>query len=38
MLSEMVEYGRKIKEKVKSMKSLRKIYKEPTVKGRKLGL
>ena len=30
----MVEYGHKIEEKVKS----RKIYREPTVKGRKLGL
>ena len=32
MLTEMVEYGLKIEEKVKVMK------REPTVKGRKLGL
>ena len=33
MLTEMVEYGHKIEEKVKAMK--RKMYKEPTVKGTK---
>ena len=39
MLTEMVEYGRKIEEKVKAMKSeIKKIYREPTVMGRKLGL
>ena len=35
----MVEYGCKIEEKVKAMKSeIKKNYREPTVKGRKLGL
>ena len=35
----MVEYRSKIEEKVKSMQSeIKKIYREPTVKGRKLGL
>ena len=35
----MVEYGDKIEEKVKAMESeIRKMYREPTVKGRKLGL
>ena len=38
MLTEMTEYGRKIEEKVKAMQSEIKIYREPTVKGRKLGL
>ena len=39
MLTEMVEYGRKIEENVKAMKSeIRKVYKEATVMGRKLGL
>ena len=38
MLTEMVEHGHKIKEKVKAMKTERKIYREPTVQGRKLGL
>ena len=39
MLTEMVEYGYKIEEKVKAMQSEKiKIYKEPTVKGRKPGL
>ena len=38
MLTELVEYGYKIKEKVKVMKSeINKIYREPTVKGRKPG-
>ena len=35
----MVEYGHKIEEKVKAMQNeKRKIYREPTVMGRKLGL
>ena len=35
----MVEYGCKIEEKVKAMKSeIKKNYREPTVKGRKPGL
>ena len=38
MLTEMVEYGRKIEEEVKAMQSEIKIYREPTVKGRKPGL
>ena len=41
MLIEMVKYGSKKKkeEKVKAMQSeIKKIYREPTVKGRKLGL
>ena len=39
MLTEMVEYGRKIEEKVKAMKVKEmKMHREPTVKGRKLGL
>ena len=38
MLTETVEYGYKIKEKVKAMKSeKRKMYREPKVKGRNLG-
>ena len=39
MLTEMVEYDHKIKEKMKAMQSeiKKKIYREPTVKGRKLG-
>ena len=33
MLTKVVEYGRKIKEKVKTMKSeMRKMYREPTVR------
>ena len=32
MLTEMIEYGCKIKEKVKAMQSEIKIYREPTVK------
>ena len=37
MLTEMVEYGCKMEEKVKAMQSeVKKIYREPTVKGRKL--
>ena len=39
MLTEMVEYGHKREEKMKDMKSeIRKMYREPTVTGRKLGL
>ena len=38
MLTEMVEYGCKIEEKVKAIKSEKNIYREPTVKGRKLAL
>ena len=34
----MVEYGHKMEEKVKAMQSEIKIYREPTVMGRKLGL
>ena len=37
MLTEMVEYGHKIEEEVKAMQSERKLYRQPTVKGRKLG-
>ena len=38
MLTDMIEYGHKMDEKVKPMQSELKIHKEPTVKGRKLGL
>ena len=39
MLTELVEYGHKTDEKMKAMLSeKRKIYREPTVTGRKLGL
>ena len=39
MLTEMIAYGHKIEEKMKDMKSeIRKMYREPTVTGRKLGL
>ena len=34
----MVEYGCKMEEKVKAMQSEIKIYREPTMKGRKRGL
>ena len=35
----MVDYDHKIEEKVKAMKSeIKKMYREPTVKGRKPGL
>ena len=38
MLTKMVEYGGKIHEKVKAMQSeIKKMYREPTVKGRKQG-
>ena len=35
MLTEMVEYGCKMEEKVKAMQSEIKINRDPTVKGRK---
>ena len=39
MLTEMVEYGHSIEEKVKAMQNkIKKKYREPTVKGRKPGL
>ena len=38
MLTEMVEYGRKIEEKVKAMKNEVKENIQGTAKGRKLGL
>ena len=38
MLTELVEYSCKIEEKVKAMQSERKLYRQPTVKGRKPGL
>ena len=39
MLTEMIEYRCKIEEEVKAMKSeIKKTYREPTVKERKLGL
>ena len=39
MLTELVEYGHKVKEEVKAIQSeIRKIYREPKVMGRKLGL
>ena len=40
MLTEMVEYGCKIEERMKDMKkqSKEKLYREPTVKGRKTRL
>ena len=35
----MVEYGHSIEEKVKAMQNkIKKKYREPTVRGRKLGL
>ena len=37
-LTEMVEYGHKIEKKVKAMQSEIKIYREPTMMGRKPGL
>ena len=36
--TKMTEYGCKIEEEVKAMQSEIKIYREPTVKGRKPGL
>ena len=39
MLTKMVEYGCKMEEKVRAVQSeIKKTYREPTVKGRKLGL
>ena len=39
MFTEMIEYGHKIEEEVKAMKSeIKNIYREPTVKGWKPGL
>ena len=39
MLTEMIECGHKIEEKVKAMQSeINKNIQEPTVKGKKLGL
>ena len=39
MLTEMVEYGHKIEEKVKAMQSvIKEMYREPTVTGKKPGL
>ena len=38
LLTEIIEYGCKIEEDKKAMQSERKIHREPTVKGRKLGL
>ena len=37
MLTEVIESGHKIKEEVKAIQSEIKIFREPTVKGRKLG-
>ena len=38
MLTEMLKYGYKMEEKVKTMKSeIKKLYREPTVMGRKPG-
>ena len=39
MLTEMVEYGRKIEEEVKAMQSeIKEMYRAPRVTGKKLGL
>ena len=40
MLTEMIEYNHKMKEEMKATQSeiKQKIYREPTVNGRKLGL
>ena len=39
MLTEMVDYGHKIEEKVKAMQNkIKRNVQEPTAKGRKLGL
>ena len=38
MLTEIIEYGHKIKGEVKAIRNKIKIYREPTVKGRNLGL
>ena len=34
MLIELLEHGHRLKEKMKAMLSKRKMYREPTVKGR----
>ena len=38
MLTEMVEYGHKIEEVKAMLSEIRKIYREPDMKGRKVGL
>ena len=38
MLTEMIEFSHKMKEEMKPMQSEKKIYRERTVKGRKLRL
>ena len=39
MLTEMIEFGHKMKEEMKAIQSeIKEMYREPTVKGRKLGL
>ena len=39
MLTELVEFGRKLEEKMKAMlRETKKVYREPIVMGRKLGL
>ena len=39
MLTELIEYGHKIEEKMKAMQSeIKEMYRDPTVKGRKLEL
>ena len=38
MLTEMVEYGHKIEEVKGMLSEIRKIYREPDMKGRKVGL
>ena len=38
MLTEIIEYGLKIKGEVKAIRNKIKIYREPTVTGRKPGL
>ena len=38
MLTELVEYGCKLEEKMKAMKSEMEMHREPTVTGRKPGL
>ena len=38
MITELIEFGHRIEEEEKAMQSEIKIYREPTMKGRKLGL
>ena len=39
MLTELVEFGRKLDEKIKAvLRETKEVYREPTVKGRKPGL